>query len=59
VKIAPLTTTALATFSLTTDRSGAVDTGTNEQLRLVVKPQKKCQSAGDGYAPRRAYAQST
>jgi hypothetical protein len=37
----PLTTTALATFPLATDRSGTVASGTTEQLVLVVKPPKK------------------
>ena len=33
-----LTATAVATFSLATDRSGTVASGTTEQLMLVVKP---------------------
>jgi hypothetical protein len=36
-----LTATAVATFSLATDRSGTVASGTTEQLVLVVKPPKK------------------
>ena len=35
---ATLTATAVATFSLATDRSGTVASGTTEQLMLVVKP---------------------
>jgi hypothetical protein len=41
----PLTTTALATFSLATDRSGTVASGTTEQLLLVVRSAKKEETA--------------
>jgi hypothetical protein len=37
----PLTTTALATFPLATDRSGTAASGTIEQLLLAVKTAKK------------------